>query len=786
MVDYHLNNPIPVQESFDLGWLILNGNIGDEELCQFLLVETSQEIERLVIHFLKSPADQLAAVDRIIFNLLLRRRSYKSNVSGRAWLYALILEECQKRLPNIRSLRGNSSLRLAKAVNPLPDGESHFSSYIHALSDMQRLYVILHYGQNLATDEIAYLLKKEVTAVHTNLEQAQANLIEHWRTCEECSDVHSNMKSVEKALSETLQAKSPLLETARENKSDWRDSLLIRLQREKQRQRSHKWTFRAAEFVFALFVLVAALWSFAQLGSNLSPDKEPTGTVLPQVAVVLHTPPPSPTRTPLPPAALVGANKSLSDILSFSLTSWARWKTLWADVQVLSYQVEDFSDGRATIPDQIYRKQIWLSPPGSSRVISGPFYGNPDTTYSIANNYITGLNYVTGSTIEYPSNDLILDVDLRKLFSPIDVFPSGGEFTFIGIGQVAGRPTWVVEWWTNGHKVYRYWIDQEYGVVMRRIEYAESIFFPVISDITVKKIFFDGNFSPEIFAPFQYKSEYFVKDFSGDPEIIDFKSALKDWSTPNIRLANSSDAPFTSGDYSSSHLFFSSIPAGWTQTSYGPGVELYADQKDLGRLPLGGSSILSCERSSDGSRIFYNSPPKAGSGDTSLYVADLASIQTARPALLNGITSGDFALSPDDRRLAFFGCVKASGFCGILILDLESWQLTQLAPMTYADYIMWKPDGRSIALVGKDDLTKAYKIIETQNVLGNEFIALTHAWHFEIINADNGDITYKREFNWSNLEAPPDSPTRSWPSSFKVPNAGVKQCINPPAKTVKN
>ena len=93
MVDYHLNNPIPVQESFDLGWLILNGNIGDEELCQFLLVETSQEIERLVIHFLKSPADQLAAVDRIIFNLLLRRRSYKSNVSGRAWLYALILEE---------------------------------------------------------------------------------------------------------------------------------------------------------------------------------------------------------------------------------------------------------------------------------------------------------------------------------------------------------------------------------------------------------------------------------------------------------------------------------------------------------------------------------------------------------------------------------------------------------------------------------------------------------------------------------------------------------------------
>ncbi len=218
------------------------------------------------------------------------------------------------------------------------------------------------------------------------------------------------------------------------------------------------------------------------------------------------------------------------------------------------------------------------------------------------------------------------------------------------------------------------------------------------------------------------------------------------------------------------------------QNTDGSGLELFADQIDLGKLPLGGKSIQTCQRSPDGNRIAYNSPPQDSSGDTALYIADLSSISSAGPALAGGITSGDFAFSPDNRRLAFFGCEKATNFCGVFILDLTTHKLTRLAPLIYADYMVWSPDGRSIALVGDYDVSDVYQKVRTMNLLTNEVISLLHSWYFQVIDASSGNLTFKSAFEWSNLRAPSNSPTNNWSTPFKIPTGGVNGCINPPEK----
>ena len=781
MIDLLPNKSNDGQISYDLGWLIQNEKVTDEEFCAYLLNETSQEIERLVNRLLKSPADRIAAVDQIIFTLLLKRRSFKGRISGKVWLYKLIFTECLKRAPRTLSTRGHGFQGIIKIIDTRLAEEAHLNQFLDTLTQLQALIAILHYGHNLSVDEIALLLRISPDTIRTDLEQSQQKLIAHQQACTECAAHHSNLASMETALIGALQTNNHLIESARENSSDWSASLLDRLGREKLKQRKRKWVYRVAEISLGLLLLIVAEWAFTQSWPNLVLPKEPT-----QVASVNATPQPLPTIKPLPPTALIGPEKAMDEIILLSLTSWARWKTLWADVRVTNYQVENFSDGSASVPERYQRKQIWLSQPESSLVISGSTFSNPDLTYSINNGFMSGQDYNSGQTIEQVTTDIIPDPDLKKLFSPMDIFPPGGQLTRIGFERVAERPAWVVEWKTNHGVIYRLWIDQQYGIVLRRLEFADGLFFPVISEITVTKIYFDGYFSPRIFEPFQYKGDYFATDFSGDPEIADVKSALQDWSTPAIAWTKAENAPPAAADYSSSRLSFQIVPAGWMQRPLGAGLELYADHNDLGRLPLGGKSIQTCERSPDGSRIAYNSPPKDDSGDTALFIADLNAIQSARPALLDGITSGDFAFSPDNRHLAFFGCEKASDFCGIFILDMLSWKLTRLTPLTFADYIFWSPDGKSIALVGNDDWDEAQKTIMTKNLLMNEAMALLHTWNFQVIDATSGDITYKRAFSWSNLNAPPNSPTHSWNQAFKIPSAGVKSCVNPPAAVVSN
>ena len=207
---------------------------------------------------------------------------------------------------------------------------------------------------------------------------------------------------------------------------------------------------------------------------------------------------------------------------------------------------------------------------------------------------------------------------------------------------------------------------------------------------------------------------------------------------------------------------------------------VYADKQLLGPLPMAGRVLLSCQRSPDGSKIAYNSVPDNSSGNTVLHEANLSALQSAHPVLPGGITLGDYAFAPDNRRLAFYGCDKASGFCGIFILDTHTNQITHLIALTYADYLLWSPDGKQLAFVGREDGGAILLQRSKQNMLMNEMIALSQDWHFTVVDAKNGNILYKRIFSWSNLSAPDDSPTHAWGTAFKPPSSGLSSCTNEP------
>jgi DNA-directed RNA polymerase specialized sigma24 family protein len=801
MIDKLSKKPQDEPISYDLGWLLQNQQLSDERLCSLLVNETSLEIERLAAYFFRWPADRIAAVNQIIFTVLLRRNTYKSNISGKAWLYRLFFAECIARVPQYMWTRRKGIQQVLKAMDTRFAMEAHFGPFLNFLTEQQRLFAILHYGQTLSEEEIALVLKVDQGRVHADLEQARQSLLAHQRACDDCSTRHSTLAGMETSLREALQAMDTLADIARTDRSGWAEALLARLARENARRGTRQWAARAAEAGLVALVLFISVWATnpnRPIQASIpqpAATNAPTATAVPPARIILFTPPPGsrsvtpdfgsvslPSEAEIPTPAPVVEDNFADAVLGLVHSSQARWHSLWADVQINTYYMELYTDGTVSQPGQSVRKQIWLTQPGSSRVLSGPSRGSPNLTYAVSGAQISGQDFDSGQIMEGSTTDLIPDVVLRDLFAPGDLRSMGGQFFYMGSETVSGLPAYVLDWVTGGRRIYRYWVDKKYGVILRRHQYGLGNFWPLVSDILVTRIYFDASIPAAIYAPDRYKGYHFAYDFSGNPEITDWKTVMVNWAKPKVEAPAAGAAPRVQIDLSSSQLSFQQVPAGWMQSADGPHLELFANANDLGKVPLAGKSILACRRSPDGHQIAYNSPPLDGSGDTALLVANLASLQSARMALPDGITAGDFAFAPDGRRLAFFGCQQASGFCGLFVLNLLNGKLDRLVPLVYADYIAWSPDGRSIAMVGNDDSSGQGVIFSTKNLITKEMVEILHTWHFQVVDTGSGNVTYKTKFDWSNPSAPPDSPTNHWTSPFKVPGLGVKGCTNPPGE----
>jgi DNA-directed RNA polymerase specialized sigma24 family protein len=784
MDNFHSISSVPDSDplDYDFGWLIQNTQISDADFCQILLKETSAEIERWVAHFFSSPAERIELVDNIVFSILLHRHDFKNNSSGKTWLYRLILRACFDHAGIKFFLRRKPADRILKTIDlHLPEG-AHFNGFFETFTETERLIAFLHFGQALPEADITAILQVDSTLVRERLAHVQQALLAHQHTCPRCITLPMTLTAMQKSLREDFLTGDALLRAAREDLSDWSCALLERLRRENARKRTRQWAFKAAEIGLIAFLFLTGEWFFTRqlpfIGVFPVPTHKPGESVS---ALELIQQPSSTQDAPLPILTSIPDPK-VQQILTFSLTSWARWNTLWADVQILQNNVQEYTDGAVSIPKQTTRKEIWLSLPGSSRVVSGPASGDPDLSYTILNGQLSGMDYTSGHALQYREPDLIPDMELQQLFSPLAMFNPGGKFTLVGEDTIAGRPAWILDWRSGGQVTFRYWIDESYGVILRRVEYNGGPFNPVISDVIVTRMFINASFPTAIYQPDIFRGDHFVYDFSGAPQIADIPAALQNWSPASYLFHAPLVAPGFHGNFRSSTLTFKEIPAGWTQSPQGTGLQLLADQHNLGPLPMGGGTILSCKRSPDGGSIAYNFHPQPGSEDTQLFIADLFAIQYAHPVLPVGITAGDFAFSPDNRKLAFFGCEKASGFCGVMVLDLTNQKITHLASYAYADYLAWSQDGNSIALLAEDDQSGLERRFNPFNRVEKNFWAPDHGWSYQVIDATKGEVTYRQYFDWSSLGELTGASMQNWISSIQKPSAGVQGCILPPTQ----
>ncbi len=413
-------------------------------------------------------------------------------------------------------------------------------------------------------------------------------------------------------------------------------------------------------------------------------------------------------------------------------------------------------------PQSQVRKQVWIRQPSLTRVISGPAGGDPYETYAINSGHVYAQNLVGGAVYEYLSDAWPFDFELGALFLPQADANTDGHFELAGEDRIANRLALVLDRINvDGKRIYRVCVDEIYGVLLCRREYGGGDFNTVLVDTIVNAIDFDVDFPPSIFDPFLYPGGHFARNSLGQPagpvNSLANGAPLPAWmaQTGHERLSH---LPAPAGfDPARSRLTFQSRLASDGQ----PGLDLFAGDYYLGRLPASSDSILACERSQDGRRIVYSLlPGRAGRGAASLFWADLSAVEQAHPVQPGDRLVGDFAISADGRLLAYFGCTAGTSECGVFVVDTASGRQDQLISLAFADYLLWKPDGSQIALLG------------SQRGLGD--------WTYDVIDIASQGILYQQLFDWKRLGALPDSPTQDWGVPFQAQYGGLQGCVDPP------
>ncbi len=786
-----MTNKVPINQAEsssipDVGWLFQNDQASDESLCKALLAGYATEIERLAFALLKSPADMLDVVSQTVVMAILNRKRYSGEVAGRAWILKLALGECLRIAVIGTPGKGEVYTQAANlfSLPALVDG--HSAGIFQNLGQKSGFLLVLHHGLGLNEEEIGYLLARRVDQIRLDLKNLNNGLREHQENCPQCLSAADNKPS-EQAVSlyNRFITGCPVFNFSEENWSNWNDAIMRRVTRlQKTRQTGARRTQAAqisalAIAVFFLAGLINTVWS--RKASSPASYSSISGTSVPSA---IASPPASRPRARLPvqqtpaPTIPAAATPDIPAMVRLANSSLSKWRTLWADVQVINYSPYD----NASNP-QITRKQLWISRSSSStRLISGPEAGSPDLTEAIINNHLYIQDFQNGQTSDNLTSDLIVDPDLQKLFLPGDMIMSDGALKYVGTEVVANRAAWILDREQGDTISNIYAIDQEYGVLLYLSVYGGKDMKTKLSETIVTSILYNPRISPSIFNPVQYLGDHFAYNLSGVPEIANVQKALAAWTAPRLAPTPLHVTPSPPFNPSGSQLTLLDQKTTNGPDTLKPGLDLFADGVYLGVLPLEGGAMLSCERSSDGTKIAYNSVGASVSEDTSLMLADLSALQTAHPVMPDGFTNGDYAFAPDSRHLAFYGCDKPGGFCGVFILDLVTGKLTRLLPLLYADYMFWSPDGHNLAMVGAQDAQALMAQKRGQNLLLSEVSALSQPWYFFVLDASSGNIVFNQEFEWSTLKPPADSPTNSWSPSFKIKPGGFAGCVYPPAK----
>jgi DNA-directed RNA polymerase specialized sigma24 family protein len=731
----------------DLDWVLNNADVSDADLCEWLLDEFGSAFARFC-QALGVPLEQITErVGEAIVQAVLERHTFWGQTTGKAWLYARLWRVCA----SILSEKRKPPASLTISASP-PDERS---------LDSEGWLPMLIYEYGFSIPEISCISGVSEQQLQSKWEALRAKLCQLSE-----SDAERDLENYWK------QTLHPGNELASVWDEDHRAQRLVEIHLQvSKRQTRMRLVSRALEISLAL-LLVASVGALAWLFNQFTPQP-PAPPVIPS-ALARYVPQPPlqkedwlvdlPQIVPLPAPAPLPLDASLDEIQQRALQSSKLWQTLWVDMAILQYGLPGSPDP----PRLVERRQVWMARPFYARVIYGANLNTPDGTYTLAGNQMYWRSFSQPLVYTNLNFNQALDTSLSKLTLPTHLFADQQGFSISGSEIIAQRPTLVLDWRNSrGDLVYRFWMDREYGLTLKRREFWGGDGKHIAEDVFVGSAIINAELPAYIFHPLEFSGEKFAADPSGTP--ISYGEKVKVFWEESLKPAAASSYSMLPNEMNPAHLplTFRRVPLGEVQEPQGEAValeqtlpariEIFAGEYYLGELPIAAASVLACERSQDGRWIVLSSLSHLFQEEgAALYWIDLRQLSVAHRALHSNRTNDAFAISPDSRTLAYFGCADGTSDCGAYLLNLESGEAARLHTAAFVDYFLWSPDSTALGF------------LQSRSGRGG--------WQYLIYRVADGSLQYRGEFDWRKLRAAAGSPSLDWRTHRSTRVGGLEGC----------
>jgi RNA polymerase sigma factor (sigma-70 family) len=476
---------------------------------------------------------------------------------------------------------------------------------------------------------------------------------------------------------------------------------------------------------------------------------------------------PTPTPvTPAPDVQLSATPGSSMDIISALSRRNYSWQTLWMDAEILDYGPPGFVG-----PPEITRDQLWLSQSQFLDLI-GSIDGVPDVVFLRNQESLyaaqPSIGHVWFSKMQSFSSIDLLDAKLSGLFDAI-FFRSQdvkGNLRITGSDVIAGRVAWRVDQTdVNGNLMSRFWMDARTGFILDNQTFGGPDHQTLLSEVRVNKIDFDVDFLDQsMFDPDLPWRGGYASDYTGSPEADNSPTP-----SPEPALGHESRQyipaleGFNPGAYPLAFQYPSDYVAGepWRR------VDVFAGMYYLGKTLFGDPRTMICSRSMDGDWFAFVSQLSRDPGpNTQLHLINLRTLDQITPDMPGPLSVTQFAISPDDQKLAFFGYDSQFDPGGLYLMDLQTGETGKLMTMTNARSLVWSPDGKFLGLIGLQE----NQVQEDVIVLDVRDSKITYSQPFvsknNTVGAQSGD-------NW---------PMKDWGVDFPVSMDNLGDCVNSPGK----
>ena len=293
----------------------------------------------------------------------------------------------------------------------------------------------------------------------------------------------------------------------------------------------------------------------------------------------------------------------------------------------------------------------------------------------------------------------------------------------------------------------------------------------VVIEYQVREIVFDAVFSYDLFEPYRELPRRFAQDYLGEPLPEGEVLPATIWGLYSGRPALSPEPPPANFDPASGQLIFHYKPDDSL-------VDVYSNGHFLGSVITNDPFFATCARSPDGRLIAlahstWNFPAEITPPhwfnlqvlnplqwfDLQDLNPDVVTIPKVLPPSDTKVT--DFAFSPDNRSLAYFGCTNETE-CAISLIDLETGEQRQVISKLLGTSLTWSPDGNYLALLG---------------VVAGSPSTLQRAL---VIDINSGELVYSGDIDPITRLPADDSPTHDWNVPFPRWDLALDSCAFPP------